>query len=117
MQRKKIAVVAALALAAGVFIGLAVNPPQARANAVTDFFNKLLSPFFVQSSGTAPTVQSPAPVPLYQPVIDYEQAVVDAVKKASPAVVSIVISKNVPIVEQCPYNPFGNLPPEFQQFF
>ena len=38
-------------------------------------------------------------------------------KEASPAVVSIVISEQVPIVEQCPYNPFGNLSPEFQQFF
>jgi serine protease Do len=32
-------------------------------------------------------------------------------------VVSITISKNVPIIEQCPYNPFSDLPPEFQQFF
>lgn len=23
----------------------------------------------------------------------------------------------MPIIEQCPYDPFGNLPPEFQQFF
>lgn len=56
-------------------------------------------------------------VPLYAPTNDYEAAVVAAVKKASPAVVSIVISEQVPIVEQCPYNPFGDLPPEFQQFF
>jgi serine protease Do len=56
-------------------------------------------------------------ISLYQPAIDYEQAVVGAVKKTSPAVVSIIISKNVPVVEQCPYNPFGDLPPEFQQFF
>lgn len=116
-HKGKIVLVVALTLAVGIFTGIALNPPQARANAVTDFFGKLLSPFFVQPSGTAPATQPPAPVPLYQPVIDYEQAVVAAVKKASPAVVSIVISKNVPIVEQCPYNPFGNLPPEFQQFF
>ncbi len=31
--------------------------------------------------------------------------------------VAITISKNVPIIEQCPYNPFSDLPPEFQQFF
>jgi len=54
---------------------------------------------------------------LYAPTNDYEAAVINAVKKASPAVVSIVISEQVPILEQCPYNPFGDLPPEFQQFF
>jgi serine protease Do len=58
-----------------------------------------------------------SPVPLYKPVIDYEQAVVAAVKKASPAVVAITISKNVPILENCPTGPFSDLPPEFQQFF
>ncbi|MFH1246271.1 MAG: trypsin-like peptidase domain-containing protein [Candidatus Liptonbacteria bacterium] len=57
-------------------------------------------------------------VPLYKPVLDYEKAVVDAVKKASPAVVSITVSKNVPIIERCPgTSPFSDLPPEFQQFF
>lgn len=60
---------------------------------------------------------APSPVPLYRPAIDYENAVVEAVKKASPAVVSITISKNVPIIEQCPYNPFPDLPPEFRPFF
>lgn len=47
----------------------------------------------------------------------YEAQVISAVKTASPAVVAITISKNVPIIERCPYNPFSNLPPEFQQFF
>ena len=61
-------------------------------------------------------VSSPS-VALYAPKNDYESAVIAAVKKASPAVVSIIISEQVPIVEQCPYNPFGDLPSEFQQFF
>lgn len=47
----------------------------------------------------------------------HEQVIVAAVQKASPAVVSIVISKDVPVIEQCPNNPFSDLPPEFQQFF
>ncbi len=53
----------------------------------------------------------------YESSVGYEDAIMKAVDKVSPAVVSITISKNVPIIEQCPYNPFGNLPPEFQQFF
>lgn len=62
-------------------------------------------------------VSSKTDVPLYKPVIDYEQAVTDAVEKASPSVVSIIISKDLPVIEQCPYNPYSDLPQEFQQFF
>lgn len=49
--------------------------------------------------------------------IGNEAQIINTVKITSPAVVAITISKNVPIIEQCPYNPFSNLPPEFQQFF
>ncbi len=62
-------------------------------------------------------VSSTPAVSLYKPVIDYEQAVTSAVEKASPAVVSIIVSKDLPVIEQCPYNPFSDLPPEFQQYF
>lgn len=55
--------------------------------------------------------------PLYGPGIDYEEAVIEAVEKSSPSVVSIVISKDLPIIENCPYDPFGNLPPEFHDLF
>jgi serine protease Do len=71
---------------------------------------------FLHLKAARPLAKNAGPT-LYAPTNDYEAAVIDAVKKASPAVVSIVISEQVPIVEQCPYNPFGNLPPEFQQFF
>src|SRR3989344_8439158 len=40
----------------------------------------------------------------------YEQAIIDAVASASPSVVSIVISKNVPVYEQQFINPFGDSP-------
>jgi serine protease Do len=45
--------------------------------------------------------------------------VITAVQKASPSVVSITISENVPIIENCPNDPFNfnELDPEFQQFF
>jgi len=67
---------------------------------------------------TAPNAGSTAgQTLLYKPALDYEKAVVAAVKKASPAVVSITVSKNVPIIENCPFNPLMDLPPEFQQFF
>ena len=53
----------------------------------------------------------------YKPVEDYEARIVSAVESASQAVVSIVISKDVAIIENCPYDPFSNLPPEFKDFF
>jgi len=43
----------------------------------------------------------------YVSKIDYEQAIIDSVKSASPSVVSIVISKNLPVYEQELVNPFG----------
>ena len=47
----------------------------------------------------------------------YEETIIRAVKKASPAVVSVVISKYVPVVEEYYVNPFNNVPKEFQPFF
>jgi serine protease Do len=119
-NRKTVAIIAG-ALVAGLLLGVVISAPHAQANAISDFFGNLLKPLGIGQSApvgtSAPSGSSSSSAPLYQPTLNYESAVVDAVKKASPAVVSIIISKNVPIVEQCPYNPFGNLPPEFQQFF
>ncbi|MBU6414683.1 trypsin-like peptidase domain-containing protein [Patescibacteria group bacterium] len=63
------------------------------------------------------------PVPLQQSISQInekiqrqDELVVSVVKRASPAVVSIVASKDVPVVEQYFVNPFGN-DPFFQQFF
>ncbi|MBN2197941.1 trypsin-like peptidase domain-containing protein [Candidatus Wolfebacteria bacterium] len=58
-----------------------------------------------------------SPASVYAPAVDYEEAIIKAIEKASPAVVSIVVSKYIPIIEQYSYNPFFNLPPEIQQFF
>lgn len=55
--------------------------------------------------------------PLYKPVLDYENAVIAAVEKSMPAVVSITVSKLVPILENCRVNPFGDLPGGFGDFF
>ena len=43
----------------------------------------------------------------YTPQVSQEQAVINVVRQYSPAVVSIVISKDVPIMEEYFYNPFG----------
>jgi len=49
--------------------------------------------------------------------LTYEQAVIRAVEKVSPSIVSIIISKDLPIIEQRYYEPFSDLPEEFRQFF
>lgn len=50
-----------------------------------------------------------------------EEAVIGIVKKYSPAVVSVIVSKDVPVLERCSISPFGNNPffndPFFKQFF
>ncbi|MFH1459289.1 MAG: trypsin-like peptidase domain-containing protein [Candidatus Omnitrophota bacterium] len=43
------------------------------------------------------------------PQVSYEQAIISAVKSASPSVVSIIITKNLPVYEQQWVNPFGDL--------
>lgn len=50
----------------------------------------------------------------YAPTVSYEQAIINSVKSASPSVVSIIISKNVPVYEQEWVKPFGDLAPDFQ---
>ena len=89
---------------------------------IGDFFKNL--PFLSELFGTKQATSTPQNLNLTPSVVneiyipvDYESQVINAVKIASPAVVAITVSKYVPIIEQCPYNPFSNLPPEFQQFF
>src|SRR3989344_2959393 len=52
----------------------------------------------------------------YQPQTTQEQKIIDVVKQTSPAVVSIIITKDVPILEQIfenPFEEFGPVPFEF----
>lgn len=63
--------------------------------------------------------QAAAAVPLSK-TTDYEQSVVSAVDKVSPAVVSIIISKDVPILEKYYIDPFKGMyenDPNAQNFF
>jgi S1-C subfamily serine protease len=60
-------------------------------------------------------------IPEYKPVVDYENLITQTIEKVSPAVVSIVISKDVPVFEKYYYSPFDEdedfIPPEFREFF
>ena len=87
---------------------------------IGDFFKNLpfLNKIFnaKQATSTPQSLNLKPSSETYKPT-DYELQIINAAKTASPAVVAITISKYVPIIEQCPYNPFSDLPPEFQQFF
>jgi len=78
-----------------------------RANVLDNFFKTL----FMRKE--VPVVKFEE-VDTYQSKIAYEEAIIQAVEKVSPSVISITISKNVPIIEQCIVNPgipngfFGN---------
>jgi serine protease Do len=106
--RQFLQIFGALALILVISVAFAAKSSHAQ-----NFFGNLFKNLF-SSSSTSNTVGQ---APLYKPVADYEEAVIQAVKKASPAVVSITISKNVPVLENCAGSPFSNLPPEFRQFF
>jgi serine protease Do len=89
---------------------------QSTPNPLVTLWNDILHPFASRGAVAGSTGASSGVSP-YQPADQYENDVVAAVQKASPAVVSITISENVPIVENCPYDPYSNLPQQFQQFF
>ena len=90
--------------------------PTTQGGAVNSWYQNILNKFFPEKNNQSNSILPPADEGT---TLDaHDKIITTVVEKANPAVVSIVISKNVPIIEQCPSsNPFGNLPPEFQQFF
>ncbi len=114
---KKISSRALIYLVLGFLVGAVLGAPLARASFLGDLWQGLKQLGSRPAPATPPSMNNAVTNTLYKPVLDYERAVVNAVKSASPAVVSITISKNVPIIEQCQYDPFSNIPPEFRQFF
>lgn len=110
------------ALIASLFTAMILNTNfinlQARA-AVFDFLEKI--PFFNKFYAPKKTPAAPSELDLKRPAeiyesFGYEAQIIGAVKIASPAVVSIVVTKNVPVIEQYYTSPFGD-DPFFKQFF
>ena len=69
-----------------------------------------------QISTSSPSYISQTSSPPYIPQTSQEEAVIEAVEKASPAVVSIIITKELPVYEEYYENLFPELPgfPEFK---
>ncbi|PIT91605.1 hypothetical protein COU12_02185 [Candidatus Jorgensenbacteria bacterium CG10_big_fil_rev_8_21_14_0_10_54_38] len=115
MSKKSLAITVVTVLAA-ITIGSAGVAHVARASLWDDLLNLFLGNKAPVATSSVPAPSRPA-VPLYKPALDYEQAIIQAVEAGAPSVVSIVISKDLPVIEQCPGSPFGDLPPEFRDFF
>ena len=77
---------------------------QSKIESVLKDFNLTLP----EKTNNPETQQTPQ---TYTSNITYEQAIIDAVKSASPSVVSIIISKNLPVYEQQWVDPFGGTGP------
>jgi serine protease Do len=99
------------ALFIGVLAGYFLFSNTAAHAGILDDIKNFFSPSSVQGPAATPAVSQP---PLAS---SHEEAVVNAVQKAAPAVVSITVSKNVPVLEQCQTSPFSGLPSDLQQFF
>lgn len=78
---------------------------SAQANILDNLFNR-------QSTPTPPPT-----IPSYESTDKHEEAIVRAVERAAPAVVSVIVTKDLPVIENCPINPFADLPPQFREFF
>ena len=81
--------------------------------AVLHYFPKQTNAFlqyFESKEVQAPKISDKSPEKVYNSNVSYEQSIIDAAKNVSPSVVSIVISKNVPIYAEQYVNPFGDIP-------
>ena len=128
INKRIIILFVAAALVGGVSGSLTRSIP-AQANILENLYNQYFRPL-IQPPVSSPGITSSTNLITpeiksqlketkepYSPTIDYEQAVVKAVESASPAVISIIISKDLQVIEQCPYNPFSDLSPDIQQLF
>ncbi len=85
-------------------------------NLSANIFDKLKNSIPQWFKGKPTATPTPTPV-AYNSEVEYEQKIMDVVENSSDAVVSIIITKEVAIIERYYANPFGGIPPELQQFF
>ena len=115
-------VIIALFLFIGAVFG---QSPRAQANIFESVWEKVSVYFgnleeegdFLKDSSFSQPDTSSLTVELYKPTLDYEEAVIRAVEKSAPAVVSIVVSKDVKVLEECFYDPLSDLPSDVRKFF
>ncbi len=114
------------ALAVVMVVGFVLNGgivARAATNPLSTLWNDISRPFAggTQSSGStsssAGSSSSAGGSQAYTPYDQYEADVMAAVQKVAPSVVSVTVSENVPIIENCPNYFYQSIPQQFQQFF
>ncbi|TSC95165.1 MAG: hypothetical protein CEN87_177 [Parcubacteria group bacterium Licking1014_1] len=76
------------------------------------YFQNQIDEFLRKIEINLPIIEKPAQDSQeYASSLSYEQAIINVVKEASPSVLSIIVSKDLPIYEQQWINPFGDLGP------
>ncbi len=98
------ALIVILAVAVGFGLGAA---SWGKIDSWTNQFNISIPGIFAPSSPANTNADDQKNPPAYTPQTTQEDAVIGVVKNYSPAVVSIVITKNVPVYEQYYVSPFG----------
>ncbi len=92
------------------FVALGFSSGAFSLNYIQDQIKLLTQTFAQRIEAPSPDVNKPAEN-VYKSDISYEQAIIDVVKLASPSVVSIIISKNLPVYEQQWIDPFNGIGP------
>jgi serine protease Do len=87
-----------LLVAIALFLGMLAGPavishPETSASVLDDIQNFLRRGFVSQ--------QEQVQAPPFQPTNSYEEAIVSSVRAAAPAVVSVAVTKDVPVIEEC----------------
>ena len=113
MHKKDFKILLALAIVL-VLVFYSINFSSAQVG-FSNFIEKYFS--FLDKPSVETTLEEQEEVVLYDSENSYEAAIIKAVEEASPSVVSIIVSKDLPVIEQCPYDPFGDLPDEYRDFF
>jgi len=98
------------------------NPLAPLAQKIQQFEQRILHRAPVAPSPVAPSPMpsmenQASPLPILKSVSDYEEQVINVVQSSAPSVVSIIVSKDLPVVEEYFINPFQDfgfdVPPGF----
>lgn len=106
----------------GIMIGVLINFVFIIAQSSNPvFFSSIWDSFLKKNENLTPSSQNTSKEFLtpYVPISDLESRITNIVDKSAPSVVSIVISKYVPVIERYYVDPFEffDLPPDIKPFF
>lgn len=109
-MNKKILLIIFISLLAGGFVGNYLISDFTQSG----YFEKIKDLFKTTPSETEENFF----IPEYKSIIDYEETVIGVIEQTSDSVVSIIVSRDLPVIRRrSPQDPFSLIPPEFRDFF